>query len=208
MWLRALTFAVAAFAASHAAAQETNIHVAAARAIIERAELTDVFEAVEGDTITTRHPASGLTCNFYPGDRRAEVAIFAGLPRGEDVACVRDVENQSTTLYATRYPSPMTPRQALADAVAAIQHRFPDARPSPPSLTMTTEGMPQTHVANYFINVRGERWVTMALVAQSGAWMYKLRFSAQARDEQELMRAELEANAMFAAAMLRTNRAR
>lgn len=203
MRLRALTFAVVALAAGHAAAQEANIHVAAARAIIERAELTDVFEAVDGDTITTRHPASGLTCNFYPGDTRAEVAIFAALPRGEDVACVADRGEQSTTLYATRYPWPFTAREALADAVAAIQHRFPDARLSPPSLTMTTEGMPQTHVANYFITVRGERWVTMALVAQSGAWTYKLRFTTPARDDDELRRAELEANAMFAAAMLR-----
>jgi len=203
MAMRALIFALVAGLASAAHAQDVDANLAAARAMIERAQLGDVFEPVAKDHVATRHPASGLVCHFFPGGTRAEVVVFAGnLPRGEDVGCISDREGQATTLYATRYNPSMSVQQALADADAAIRHRFADAQPSPAGIVMSSEGLPQTLVAHYLITVQGERWLTSAIVAQSGEWIIKLRFTTRARDADELRAAELEANAVITLALI------
>ena len=198
----ALLAAVCVLSAGAAHAQSRDVNAAAARALIDRAQAADLFEVVEGDSVATRHLASGMVCHFYPGATRVELLIFSNLPRGEDVGCVQDRADQATTLYATRYAPPMSARDALADAEAAIRQRFPNAQPSPPSIVMSSEGLPATLVANYLITVRGERWLTSAIVARVGDWIIKLRYSGPARDAEGLMQAELEANAMITAALL------
>lgn len=189
--------------AAPAAAQE-RASLATARAMIESAQLTDVFEPVDDEHVTVRHPASGLTCQFYSNETRTQLATFdSGLPRGDDVACVADRDGSATTIYATRYNPRKSAEDALAEAIAAIRHRFPDARSTPAALSITTEGMPPSLVANFLVQVRGERWLTSATVAQSGDWIVKLRYSARAVEDDALLRTQLEAGVMFAAALLR-----
>jgi len=197
--LAGLILAVAAGAAS---AQDRAANLEAARALIERAQLSDVFAPFEDDAIAARHAASGLVCRFYPDDTRRELLVFNELPRGEDVGCVRDREGRAITFYATRYAPAISPEQSLAIAVEAIRQRFPDAQPVPATLSVSSEALPPMHVAHFLITVRGERWLTTAIVAQVGDWIYKLRFSARALDADELRAAELEANVLMAGALL------
>ena len=91
--MRGLIFAIAATLAGAASAQQPDANLDAARAIIERAQLGDVFAPFEHEQIATRHSASGLVCRFYASDTRSEVVVFSGnRPRGEDVGEAVDHE--------------------------------------------------------------------------------------------------------------------
>jgi hypothetical protein len=177
----------------------------AARAMIERAQASGVFEPLEDDNvIMVRHAASGMVCLFSSDNRRAELMLFSsGLPRGDDVGCIRDSQDLWTTLYATRYAQPMSAEQALGEAVAGIQNRFQDAQRTPAIIQMSTESLPPLHVAHFFVTLEGDRWITSALVAQSGDWILKVRYTAPAPDEDAVRRHQLEASAMLAHALLR-----
>jgi hypothetical protein len=201
-------FASIAFSFATPAAAQEQTSFATARSMIESAQLTDVFEPVDDEHVTVRHRASGLVCQFFDNETRTQLATFdSGLPRGDDVACVADRDGSATTIYATRYNPRKSAEDALAEAVAGIRHRFPEAHPTPTALSITTEGMPASLVANFLVQVRGERWLTSATVAQSGDWIVKLRFSARALEDDALLRTQLEAGAMFAATLLRMHAA-
>lgn len=199
----ALTFSAALAGTAHAQSAPFQ----AAQAMIERAQAVGVFEPVADDNvITVRHVGSGIVCLFAPGSRRAELSLFeTGLPRGDDVGCVEDSADQWTTVYATRYAQPVSPEEALAGAVAGVRHRFPDARTTPARLQMTTETLPPIHAAHFFITLNDQRWITSALVARSGDWILKVRYSAPAIDEEAVLRHQLEASAMLTHALMRAN---
>lgn len=200
--LRVLIAAVIAGSAAPTFAQEAPLsRIEAARAMIESADAADLFEAVEHEIATVRHRASGLTCRFYGNETRATIIVFAGLPRGDDVGCVNEQENQARTLYATRYPGDVTATAAMADAVAGIANRFADARPTPALLRMTSENLPEPLIQHFLITLRGEQWITSAFVARSGDWVIKLRYSTLAADEDAIRVAQLEASAIFALAL-------
>lgn len=203
---RPLRLAIIAIAlAFSGAAHAQSARFEAARAMIERAQAEDVFEPVEDDSvIMVRHVGSRIVCLFSSDNRRAEVVLFpSGLPRGDDIGCVRDRSDQWTTVYATRYPQPKSAEQALAEAVAGVRQRFSDARPTAAIIQMTTETLPPLHVAYFFVTIEGERWITSALVAQSGEWILKVRYTAPAPDEDAVRRHQLEASAMLTHALLR-----
>lgn len=192
--------------AGAANAQEPT-SIEAARTMIDEAELGDVFEPVAHDSlISARHIASRMICHFSTTDTRSELAVFSTLPRGEDVGCVSDRPDQATTLYATRYNPPMSAEQGLAEAVAGIRHRFADAQPTPALLTMQSESLPRPHVAHFFVTIRGERWISSALVARSGDWVIKLRYSARCIEDDAIMRHQLEAGAIFQLALMEIQR--
>ena len=201
-----LAAAVALAFATPADAQTDGRPYAAARAMIDEAQLGDVFAPVEDDQISVRHMASGLVCRFSRGSARAELTTFSGQPRGDDVGCIRDSADQATTLYATRYAPPISAEQALYEAVAGIRHRFSDARPTPQTVQMSSEGLPEQHVAHFLVTVAGERWITSAIVARSGDWIIKLRYSARAVEDDAVMRHQIEAGAIFTLALLEMNR--
>ncbi|MGD9817009.1 MAG: hypothetical protein AB7Q23_17560 [Hyphomonadaceae bacterium] len=186
---------------ANAQAPEPTPYVAA-RAMIEEAQLSDVFEPVEDERISVRHIASGLVCHFSFNNIRAEVVIFSGQQRGDDVGCLHETDIRATTLYATRYDPPMSAEQALDSAIAGIRDRFDDEQPTPALATLQSDALPQPHVAHFLITVRGERWITSALVARSGDWVIKLRYSARAVEDDSLMRHQLEAGAIFTLALL------
>lgn len=203
----ALSAAIALLAFTTAAHAQSASAEAAARSMIESAQLGDIFEPVADDMIAVRHVRSGLVCHFSSTDRRAELVTFEGLPRGDDVGCVSDGDGRWTTLYATRYQPTPSLEEALGGAVAGIRHRFADAQPTPTLLTMETEGLPSPRVAHFIATIEGERWFTSAIVAQSGEWIFKLRYSARLTDEEDLMRHQLEAGALFTQARLHLPRA-
>lgn len=185
-------------------AQETGpSRIEDARAMIASFEVSDLFAPVDGDKVTVRHTASGLTCSFYGDETNARLVVFSGLARGEDVGCVNDRTDQARTLYATRYPDGVTAAQAMADAVASIRNRFADAQPTPARLHMRSDGLPEVADRHFLITLREEQWITSVFVAQHRGWTIKLRFTARAVDEDAVMAAQLEANAVFTLALLK-----
>ncbi len=170
--------------------------------MIDSASVSDLFEPVAHEAVTVRHRASGLTCRFYGDETIARIIVFDGLPRGEDVGCISDRENQARTLYATRYPGNVTAEAAMADAVAGIRNRFSDARPTPATLQMRNDNFPDPLIQHFLITLQGEQWITSALVARSGDWIIKLRYTSRAVDDDGIMVAQLEANALFALALM------
>ena len=71
---------------------------------------------------------------------------------------------------------------------------------------MQSEGLPEARSAHFVVTIRGERWITSALVARSGDWIVKLRYSARAVGDDEIMRHQLEAGAIFTLALMELNR--
>jgi hypothetical protein len=70
---------------------------------------------------------------------------------------------------------------------------------------VSSEGLPQLHVAHFLVTIRDERWITSVLVAQSGDWIYKLRYTARAVEDDDLMRHQLEAAAMLTLVLVELN---
>lgn len=206
-FLRPLLLAAALTFATPAAAQDATENFNLAQGMIERAGVDDLFDPVNNDAfISVRHVASGMVCNFSRTDTRADIVTFnSPMPRGDDVGCVSDREDQATTLYATRYTPARSAEDALAEAVAAIRQRFTGATPTPTLLNVQTEGQPPLHAAHFFIDRNGERWITSALVVQSGPWIYKLRYTARAVEEADIMRHQLESSAILTLVLLRLN---
>lgn len=182
---------------------ETSVQggIAAARAFIDSEGVGDVFEGVEDENIKIRHRASGLTCHYYGEETTRRLLIFDGLARGDDVGCASEREHQAITLYATRYSPAVSLQGAMADADAAIRNRFTDARPTPALLSMSSEGLPEVHAQHYVITLRDEQWLTSVFLAQSGDWIIKLRFTQRALDQEALMPAQLEGNAIMMLAL-------
>lgn len=184
--------------AAPAFAQTAEAPIERARAMIAEAGVGDLFEPAEdAESIRVRHAASGLICRFYGGEARTRIMTFDGRPRGDDVGCARDTDEQYVTLYATRYSPTISVQQALNDAEEAIRARFSDARPTPSLLSVSSEALPQPSASHFFVTIDGERWITSAIVAQSGDWIIKLRYSAPAPDDQVLTRLQLEAGTTF-----------
>ncbi|MEZ5959392.1 MAG: hypothetical protein R3C30_03055 [Hyphomonadaceae bacterium] len=204
--LAALIAVAALSLASLAQAQSANFQ--AAQAMIERTQLNGVFEPLEDDSvIKVRHAASGMACLFGADDRRAEIVAFASpVPRGDDVGCVSDTTDHFTTVYATRYPEPKSPEQALAEAVACLRHRYPDAQATPTLLSVTSDSLAPIHAAHFLITVDDQRWITSALVAEHDGWIFKVRYTAAAADDDALSRHQLEANLRLTYALLSTAR--
>lgn len=205
MLLRSILFA-AILAAAAPALGQTPSQSAAARAMIDQFGVADLFDAVEDDSIAVRHRASGLTCHFYPEENpRNELLVFTSqLARGEDVGCVSENSVRFVTLYATRHSPPITAEHALTEAEAGIRARFSDARPTPAVLRVSTEDLPQAHTRHFLITIDGEQWITSALVARSGDWIIKVRYTARAADD-AIMPAQLEANLYLQHVLLELN---
>lgn len=186
-----------------AQSQVREVGIEAARALIDAEGVGDVFEPVDDqNSAEVRHIASGLTCHFFGDERDVRLMTFDGLPRGEDVGCASQRTNRSITLYATRYAPPISAPQALEEAEAGIRNRFSDARPTPPLLSLSTEGIPEQLTRHFLITLDDEQWVTSAYVAQQGDWIIKLRYTQRAIDQDELMQAQIEAGAIMTLALM------
>lgn len=201
--MRALAVVLALFAfATPAAAQDQP--QAIAQHIIDDANAQGVFETVEGEHVTVRHPASGLVCTFFLDEQtRGRVILYESAPRGDDVSCEMRGADETTSLYATRYPQGTSLREQLDGAEAAIRQRFSDAQRRQPGLTITVDGERRYDERHFFITLDGERYLTMVSVALVGEWVIKMRYTATAPDDAMLRQRELMAGATMSAVLMK-----
>lgn len=191
-------------AASGAAAQgaDPSLPRAQIEQLIAESGAEGVFEVVEDGKV--RHLGSGLVCRFYTGQTN-RLHLYEGSARGEDIGCDSAREDQYMTLYATRYPPPVSLEERLAGAEAAIRQRFSDAHPLNPRISMESERLPPRLVRNFLVTVNGARWFTSVTMAQREEWTLKLRYTAPVPDDRAILRAELEAQSFFTLALLGAN---
>lgn len=167
--------------------------IAAARAeasrLITLAHAEGIFSNItDGATAKVRHDRSGLICEFIPGAADNGILIFdqngTPIPRGDDVGCNTPQTGLAHTLYATRYRPAMTPREAFDEAVAAIRHRWPDARPFDGLVTdvSTDRGgrpaLPRTLSDHFVVPVDGEDNYTSVRIADHAGWIFMQRLTA------------------------------
>ncbi len=157
--------------------------------LITLAHAEDLFTNITtGATARVRHNRSGLVCEFTPGAQDNAILIFdqAGtpIPRGDDVGCNAPQAGISHTLYATRYRPAMSARSALDQAIGAIQHRWPDARPYDGLTTdVSTDrngaaALPRTLSGHYVVSIDGVDNYTSARIADYGGWIFMQRLTA------------------------------
>lgn len=181
-----LSFAPVAEARPDASATAISQDAAAAQAIadgiIAAASAQGIFiNSSEGDVAQVTHVASGMICRFQglPTDR---VTIFptveGGPSRGDDVGCSYRDEALGIdfSLYATRYGSSVSEAEALSNANAAIQNRWPDATPYTGNLTSATIDGQSAPLSSAF-KIGGDRgdMLTLAMVSHRDEWAFKIR---------------------------------
>lgn len=193
VFLAALAVAPVA-AAQDAAPPASPEQIAAARAVADRiiadAGAEGVFvNKTDGASPLVEHVASGMRC-LMDDNPASRVHIFptstAGIPRGDDVACINrdDATDTDVTVYATRYPGGgMTTDGIVAGAVSGIRQRWPDAVPYEGELTAATvEGLTTPVSAAFKIRLDGAEKLTMAIGAQEGEWSFKVRITGPYAD--------------------------
>ena len=194
-----LALALAFAAPALANAQDAD---PAARQLIETSGAQGVFEPADSENgFAVRHIGSGLVCHFYAPEA-GRLVLYANAPRGDDVSCETRADGETTSLYATRYPEGTNLREQLGGAVAAIRHRFPDARQHQPELSVDAEGLPQRAEAAFTITIDGQRYFTGVSVALAGEWVIKVRYTATAPDDETLRQRELMAGVLMIGALL------
>ena len=176
-------------------AEATAADIARASALADRliaeADAAGVFINTTDDGVArVTHVASGMTCLFEDNDA-SRIHIFdsiaAGLSRGDDASCVSRTMDIDLTLYATRYHPLPSEQAVMADAVNAIRHRWPDARPFEGDLaTMSVDGREPPLMAAFNIETNEGPRLTMALVSHIGEWGYKARATGPAEDSMML----------------------
>ncbi|MDZ4690074.1 hypothetical protein [Terricaulis sp.] len=172
-----------------------------ATGMIEQADANGVFDIVHNGQVSVRHTASGLRCDFERDGAGGRLALFPGLPRGDDVACDFDYDNFDVTLYASRYPGPPPLDGLLAGSAQAIRHVYPDARAVEPAYDVDTQGMPPHRAARFLLTKDGIRYFSSVHIAQVGEWTIKQRYSAPAETADAARQADLAASLMFQATL-------
>lgn len=153
--------------------------------IIADAGAGDLFTNVTSDNIPrVRHTASGLVCRFEPGDARAKITIFEhpSIGRGDSVGCHGWTLHVLTTVYATKYPQPMSAEAAMQEAVSAIRHVSPDATPWEGPVTSIASPERDKHLpprlfAAFRIKPKGGESYTSVAVAEHNGWIFKQRLT-------------------------------
>lgn len=169
--------------------------------MIENADAIGVFDIVHNGQVSVRHLASGMRCDFDRDGNGSRIVLFQGLPRGEDVACDTQYETEFFTLYATRYTDGRTLTYALDEAEAAIRNRFPDARPAPAAVDISTAGLPEQRARHFLVTINGRPHFTSVVIAQANGWTYKVRFTTLIEGD-DLMRYQLQAGLLLTGVLL------
>ncbi len=168
--------------------------------MIERADAIGVFDIVHNGQVSVRHLGSGLRCHFMRDGAGGRLALFPGLPRGDDVACDMTDGRESITLYATRLPFPSTLEQLLGSAIAALHSRFPGAQPYAATQETASDGItPPLRTSQFLVwRADGARMYTRVSVAQVGAWVIKQRYTSLAPDDEAARHGEQTSSMNFA----------
>lgn len=181
--------------------EPTAAEVAAARAegdrLIAEADAGAWFVNIGGNREAwVLHRASGLICRFEVGQNLNRIMVFETdyAAPGDDVGCNMPRAGVDLTMYATRYSEPTMPEQAVRDAVAGIQERYPHWETfEGEDLTASPTGV-QTYAARLIVTLDdGRRFYTHALTGEVGGWMFKQRLSApEARSSEAQMTGAVE----------------
>jgi hypothetical protein len=172
------------------------------RELIARANADGVFElaASEAQTIVIRHIRSGLTCRLNAAGAN-RLVIFPQAARGEDVACETSANGETVALFASRFSFATSLDQQMAGVEAAIRRHYPDAAPYAATIEIPSDTLPAHRTAAFIVTRDGARTFTSASVAQVGAWVIKLRYTARAPDDTAARAGERAAGQAFAAAL-------
>lgn len=163
--------------------------------LIEAANAEGVFDIVHNGQVSVHHLASGLRCDFEREGGR--ITLFLDLPRGDNVACDEQNADRFTTTSATRYPEHRSLESTLAEAVAAIRQRYPDATAITPTTELYTQGLPEQRAAYFLTTLDGARYFSSIHVVQVGEWSIKQHFTEPAAADYDPGFSALLANMMF-----------
>jgi hypothetical protein len=213
--MRMLLAAVLAFAFAPMAARAQTQTDSYAASLIAAAEAEDLFDIVPGEDqagenlARVRHRASGLVCLFGPG-RSNQLHVFPSLDRGEDVACDSTAIGEAQTIYATRYPGPTTLEDQLDGAVAAIRARIRNLQPMQATMDIVPEetALPDQLSARFtYAGPNGIARYTRVSVAMVDGWVIKLRYTADAPEQNSLAQQDLMASFIWFSTLERMTQA-
>lgn len=160
-----------------------------AEGMIENANADGVFELIHNGQVSVRHIGSGMRCDFLRDGANGRIVLFAGLPRGDNVACDSQEGDATVTFYATRFPFETTLDEQLRAAEAAIRHVSPDATAyQGQAQEIASDTLPAHRSVQFIVTRNGQRLYTRAAIAQIGAWTIKLRYTAPAPDDESAQR--------------------
>ncbi len=159
--------------------------VSLAESLIESAGAAGVFAALPDRPASVRHLGSGLTCHFPPDGAGGRLALIAGLPRGDDVACEFTGGGHNIRLYATRLPRRASLEQLIGAVEEAVRRGSPTAAPYAATLDIAVgAGLPAWRSTQFLVpGENGARDYLRVSVAQVGAWTLKMRYRAPAPDD-------------------------
>lgn len=165
--------------------------ISQSQAIIATAGAEGVF-APAGDGASVRHLGSGLVCHFQSDGAGGRIVLFAGLPRGDDVACEFADDGHNIRLHATRLPRRASLGELVAAVETAVRRATPEAAPYAATLDIAANaGLPPSRSVQYLLpGENGARDYLRVSVAQIGAWTIKMRYRAHATDDATARRLE------------------
>jgi hypothetical protein len=152
-------------------------------ALLAQAGASDLFDNVTASgaqNIRLRHKASGLICEFNPGQQSNRVVVFESATRGDEIACATGGAAGERVLYASH-----TPGRALADAFAhdlaevkrnhpgAVGYDFPPGTDSPILQMLDIPPMPPSKTARFI----ADHQFTSVSSAVIKDWSLEFRFT-------------------------------
>jgi hypothetical protein len=152
-------------------------------ALLAQAGASDLFDnltAPGAQDIRLRHKASGLVCEFNPGQPSNRVLVFDSAARGDEIACATGGEAGERVLYASHAPG-----RTLADAFAhdlaevkkshpgAVDYAFPPQTDSPILQMLDIPPMPASKTARFIVDHQFTS-VSSAVVKD---WSLEFRFT-------------------------------
>lgn len=206
--LGALALSLVLSASATAQEAETPSPAALGLDLIAQGNAQGVFELLPNEQlVVVRHGRSGLVCRLSPANTN-RLIIFPQAARGEDVACDSTDGAESITLYATRFSFEASLEELLQGAVAAIEHRFPNARALPASVEIASEGLPAQRSAQFMVtrDEDGALMYTRASVAFIGDWAIKLRYSVVAATPEAAQQGEIASGLLWTATLSELSR--
>ena len=183
-------------------AEDLSRASAEADALIAGTGAPELFVNISGDDgmAKVRHRASGLVCSFLPGAENNTLRLFdlGDDSPGDDVGCNADIGPAFMTYYATRYGPGYSAAESARDAAAAIQNRWPDARPYQGTMARVAPpaGVDEVEYAALLIGPPDAPRYTHALTAKVGEWIFKQRMTGDG-DEKSIMANQIVAGAFF-----------
>lgn len=138
-----------------------------------------------------RHIASGMECVFDPGRAENQIVVYASSAApGDDVSCQTSTVYADggwviDTIYASRYPKPLTLDQQMTGMVQALKDRV--SNPQPSTIVSANLSSAPPHSAARFQTSHGgsEQFFERAAAGVVGDWDISQRITAPLAQAQE-----------------------